>query len=107
MYPCDASTVFLCPLYDLHMSSPIAVIANIWEISSDAHESHSIPLHHLSIYLSYLTRLLRRREILNTKNYEFISVAILLLWQHHQDLCAARLTMLTVGNVNIALSEGS
>ena len=31
-------------------------------------------------------------EILNTKNDEIISVAILRLWQHHQGSCAARLT---------------
>ena len=46
-----------------------------------------------------------RSKILNTKNYEFISVAILRLSQHHQVFCAARLHTSTVGNVKVACSE--
>ena len=50
---------------------------------------------------------LRKSEVLNTKNYEFISVAILRLLQHHQGFCATRLHTSTVGNVKIARSERS
>ena len=45
--------------------------------------------------------------MLNTKNYELISVAILLLSQHHQGFCAARLRTSTEGKVKIARSERS
>ena len=40
--------------------------------------------------------------MLNTKNDEFISVAILRLSQHHQGFCATRLHTSTVGNMKIA-----
>ena len=48
-----------------------------------------------------------QKRNLNTKNDEFISVAILRLSQQDEGLCAARLHTSTVGNVKIARSERS
>ena len=48
-----------------------------------------------------------RSEILNTKNDEFVSVAISRLSQHHQGFCTARLHTSTVGNVKVARFERS
>ena len=50
------------------------------------------------------------KSFFNTKNDEFISVAILRLSHYHQGFCAARAARLhtsTVGNAKIALSERS
>ena len=41
--------------------------------------------------------------MLNTKNDEFISVAILRLSQRHEGFCAARLHRSTVGNMVLLL----
>ena len=52
------------------------VKANIYEISSDTHQLHYIPLYHFTILSYYLTRYVGRKEILNTKNNDFNRAAI-------------------------------
>ena len=83
--------------------------AKMYAISIDAPQTGAIPLHHFTIIIIIFDMVVtqKRNFILNTKNYEFISFAILRLSQHHQGFCAARLHTSTVGNVKIARSERS
>ena len=62
--------------------------ADILAISSDTQKWHYIPLHHFTIIIIIIFDT-GWNENLNTKDNEFISVAILQLRQHHQGFASA------------------
>ena len=60
------------------------------------------PLYNVIIIFDMVV--MQKRNFKHEK-YEFVSVAILRLSQHHQGFCAARIHTSTIGNVKIARSE--